>query len=146
MKIHFLVALTFLIVLGSCSNEQNQLVSKIDKLSITLDSIEKVLLNNEIDTLAALKVATNAVELRIKNYYFLDSIDYEFGKKMDSYKVMRRSLGPLGKNFSEIKNGIAEERATLENLKDDILNNKGKKKEYEVLILKKKKLNNFVFC
>jgi hypothetical protein len=127
-----LIAFFVLFLFAGCNGKNHDnLVLKINTLSNSLDSLEKILLNNEIDTLAALRVATNAVEIRIKNYYNLDSIDYEFGKKMDSYKVMRRSLGPLGKSFSEIKSGIKEERISLSNLKNDISNNLGLQEEYE---------------
>jgi hypothetical protein len=128
LLIVFSIALVFV---GCNGNENKVLLGKIENLSKTLDSIDGIALNNEIDTLAALKVATNLVELRIKNNYNLDSIDYEFGRKMDRYKVMRRSLGPLGKTFSEIKNGIKEERISLMNLKNDISNNVGIQEDYE---------------
>lgn len=138
-----LIAFSIVLIFVSCnSNGNKDVIEKIETLSNTLDSIEKIVLENEIDTLAALKVATNTVELRIKNYYYLDSIDYEFGRKMDSYKVMRRSLGPLGKSFSEIKNGIKEEQISLKNLTNDISNNVGIKDEYESnYLFEKEKVN-----
>ncbi len=133
----------FLFLIGcNQSNEEQIETNRIQSLTNSLDSIEKLLLKNEIDTLAALGVATNAVELRIKNNYNLDSIDYEFGKKMDEYKVMRRSLGPLGKSFADIKNGINEERIALKNLTKDISNNIGTREENETNIqFEKEKLN-----
>ncbi len=124
-----IICLSFLFL--GCKRNNNNIIDQIESLSNSLDSLESVLLSNEIDTLAALSVATNTVELRIKNNYNLDTIDYEFGKKMDSYKIMRRSLGPLGKNFSDIKKGIIEERNALKNLTNDISNNIGKQEEFE---------------
>jgi hypothetical protein len=139
----FLFICVLLFLIGCNQNNKEQIENiRIQSLTNSLDSIEKLLLKNEIDTLAALGVATNAVELRIKNYYNLDSIDYEFGKKMDQYKVMRRSLGPLGKNFVDIKNGINEERSALKNLTNDISNNIGTREENETNIqFEKEKVN-----
>jgi hypothetical protein len=97
----------------------------------SLDSIEKVLMENEIDTIAALRIATNGVEIRIKNNYRADTIDMELGKKMDAYKVMRRSLGPLSKAFNDIKIGIDDQRITLGKLKNDIENGNGDRSKYE---------------
>jgi hypothetical protein len=52
------------------------------------------------------------------------------GKKMDAYKVMRRSLGPLGRSFVTIKNGVNAERTALANLKKDIENGDGDRQKY----------------
>lgn len=130
--------LILLLCLGSliaCSDiKKSDQLASIDKMNISLDSIEKVLFENEIDTIAALGVATNTVELRIKNNYNADTIDMELGKKMDAYKVMRRTLGPLGKSFSIIKNGIIAEKETLTNLKADIEKGNGERQKYDEFI------------
>jgi hypothetical protein len=97
---------------------------------------------NEIDTLTALKITTNAVEIRIKNYLVLDTINLVLGKKMDAYKIMRRSLKPLGKQNSQLKQAIREEQKTLKALKSDIENGSGSRDKYESYILfEKNKLN-----
>jgi hypothetical protein len=97
---------------------------------------------NEIDTLTALKIATNAVEIRIKNYLVLDTINLVLGKKMDAYKMMRRSLKPLGKQNSQLKQAIREEQKTLKALRSDIENGSGSRDKYESYILfEKNKLN-----
>jgi hypothetical protein len=97
---------------------------------------------NEIDTLTSLKIATNAVEIRIKNYLVLDTINLVLGKKMDAYKMMRRSLKPLGKQNSQLKQAIREEQKTLKALRSDIENGSGSRDKYESYILfEKNKLN-----
>lgn len=125
----------FLLAFGSlisCSDlKKEKYLQSIEDMNQTIDSMENVLFNNEIDTLAALGVAANTVELRIKNNYYADTIDMELGKKMDAYKVMRRSLGPLGRDFSTIKKGIIIERETLTSLKSDIENGNGDRAKYE---------------
>ena len=141
MQRFFLIFFLSMLLVG-CKQNKNEHIQQIESLSNSLDSIESVLVKNEIDTIAALSVATNAVELRIKNNYNLDSIDYEFGKKMDQYKIMRRSLGPLGKNYADVKNGINEERNALEHLTSDISNNIGTQEENETNInFEKEKVN-----
>jgi Mg2+ and Co2+ transporter CorA len=96
----------------------------------TVDSVETVLLENEIDTLSALITATVTLELRIKNNYFSDTIDMELGKKMDAFKRTRRRLGPLSNTFNSIRVGINEERDMLKKLKSDIENGNGDRKKY----------------
>jgi len=131
--IPFIIAL---FILWSCSDlgRSKQLMA-IDNMNKSLDSIQSVLKENEIDTLAALRVATNSVEIRIKNYYDADTIDMAFGKKMDAYKVMRRQLGSLSKNYSVIKNGVTDERVTLKNLKSDIDKGYGDRNKYDEYVM-----------
>jgi hypothetical protein len=117
--------------LFSCTDiKKTEQISAINKMFTSLDSIETVLFNNEIDTIAALNLAAMGVELRIKNNYYSDTIDMELGKKMDAYKLTRRSLSPLGRSYSVIKKGVKDERVVLSKLKDDIEKGNGERKKY----------------
>lgn len=128
---YFLFVLS-IIVLSSCSDlKKGKQLESIDKMNASLDSIQTVLFQHEIDTIAALGVAANTLELRIKNNYYADTIDMALGKKMDAYKVMRRTLGPLGRSYSVIKNGVLTEKEVLKNLKSDIENGNGERKKYD---------------
>lgn len=126
-----LIFILVLLVTYSCADiDKGKHLEAIDNMNKSLDSIQTVLLENEIDTIAALSVATNSVELRIKNNYNADTIDMELGRKMDAYKLMRRTLGPLGRSFYMIKTGVAEEKLTLEKLKIDIEKGNGERKKF----------------
>jgi hypothetical protein len=132
----YLILILCLGSLVACSDvKKSEQLSSIDKMHISLDSIQTVLFENEIDTIAALQVATNTVELRIKNNYYADTIDMELGKKMDAYKIMRRTLSPLGKSFSVIKNGVIDEKETLDKLKSDIEKGNGERNKYNEFVL-----------
>ena len=65
----------------------------------------------------------------------LDTIDLVLGKKMDAYKIMRRSLKPLGKQNIQLKQAIREEQKSLKDLKTDIENGSGSRDKYESYIL-----------
>ncbi len=131
----YLFFLAAVLTLASCSDlHKKDQIAEIDQMNNTLDSIQEVLFKNEIDTIAALRVATNSVEIRIKNYYYADTIDMALGKKMDAYKVMRRDLGPLGRSFNAIKKGVTEQKKSLNNLKTDIENGDGERKKYDEYI------------
>src|SRR5574343_1794043 len=108
MKYIFLMITCLSLYACSSSNNEKHL-KQIAKMNTALDSLEKIMLANEIDTIAALRIATNGVELRIKNNYYSDTIDMELGKKMDAYKVMRRELGPLSRSYTTVQTGISEE-------------------------------------
>lgn len=127
----YLIFTLLLFGVYSCADiDKGKQLEAIDKMNKSLDSIQTVLLENEIDTISALGVATNSVELRIKNNYAEDTIDMELGRKMDAYKLMRRTLGPLGRSFYAIKTGVIEEKVTLEKLKKDIENGDGERKKF----------------
>ncbi|MFM7466454.1 MAG: hypothetical protein ACKO2O_00965 [Crocinitomicaceae bacterium] len=122
-----------LLVVCSCSfldKERKEYFNQLDQLASEINALESKLLSNEIDTLAALQLATNSVELRIKNYLVLDTINMPLAKKLNEYKVMRRALGPLGAQFQKGKKSLREERETLKKLRTDIENGSGEREKY----------------
>ena len=129
MKWIFILSILF--SLYSCSDlKKSKQLASIDTMSSSLDSIQQILDANEIDTIAALTVATMTVELRIKNNYYADTIDMALGKKMDAFKLMRRKIPKLGTTFNTIKTGVKDQKVALTNLKKDIENGNGDRKKY----------------
>jgi bacterioferritin (cytochrome b1) len=135
----FLLSLLFL---HSCGTPAPDALKSIEGMQQDIQAIERILIANQIDTLAALRMAANNVELRIKNYYDSDTLNNELGKKMDKFKVMRRSLGPLSQSYSTIKWGIIDERKVLNNLIADRLGGHIDKEKYqEYLSFEKEKVD-----
>ena len=82
MKFLLLLSLFFLVF--SCTDiKKNKRVERISSMTKTLDSIQKTINTSKIDSLADMQLAAQGVELRIKNNYKLDTINLDFGKKMD---------------------------------------------------------------
>jgi hypothetical protein len=128
--------LFLLFTLFSCSDFQKKgQLEKIQRSQRNLYDIEKELKVNKIDTMSKIKLATNEVELRIKNNLVLDTINLILGKKMDDYKRMRKSFEPLGRSYSQLMTGISEERMTLNNLVTDIQNGEGERNKYDTYIV-----------
>lgn len=128
-----IIAFFLTALLTACSfldSEKDDYFQEIDEMQEELNAMESKLLSNEIDTLPALQVATNTVELRIKNNLVMDTIDMSLAKKLNAYKVMRRSLGPIGSAFQKGKKSIIEQRETLKNLRKDIENGSGERDKY----------------
>jgi chromosome segregation ATPase len=141
MKFLLLLSLFFLVF--SCTDiKKNKRVERISSMTKTLDSIQKTINTSKIDSLADMQLAAQGVELRIKNNYKLDTINLDFGKKMDDYKRMRRAIPKLKGNWDKVKKGIVEMRKSLNNLKTDIENTSGKREKYdEYLKFEQNKLN-----
>ena len=127
----FGILLTINLALFSCSDlKKGEYLKSIEQMNTALDSIQTVLIENQIDTLPALTVAAMGVELRIKNNYYADTIDIALGKKMDAFKVMRKRLGPLGSTYNTIRLGVEDEKKTLKDLRSDIENGDGVRSKY----------------
>ena len=119
----------------SCSDidkeKQAQNVLKLTKqVSVINQEFEKI----KIDSISALKLSTYEVERRIKQNYFSDTINLEFGQKMDDYKRMRRMLDPIGKEEFRLHQSINEELSQLKKLHFDISNGYGKRESYDEYI------------
>ncbi|MFT5779518.1 MAG: hypothetical protein ACI837_002477 [Crocinitomicaceae bacterium] len=134
MKIFF-VAFIGLSLVSCIDLEKSDQLARIDAMNATLDSIETVFNDNQIDSLAVIKLNAYSVENRIKNNYNSDTINMELGRKMDAFKVMRKNLTPLSKAITGINSGLEEERSKLIELKTDIDNSNGERDKYEEHLL-----------
>ncbi len=128
----FLLGFTFTACVDLKKDEYTQ---RITKLETALGKIEHKLLFNKLGSLPELKRQTEAVELRIKNYLVLDTIDLITGKKIQAYKIMIKNWTPIWKQFSQLKDGIKEESRTLKNLRKDIESGAGDRASYEQYLL-----------
>lgn len=121
--------------LSSCMDlKTSEQLETIESMNQTIDSLETVFNKNKLDSVAKISLNAYGVENRIKNNYNSDTINMEFGRKMDAFKVMRRNLKPLGKALSTIPTSIDEERAKLKELQADIENGNGKREKYAEFI------------
>ncbi len=148
---YFMLGLLVVGTLFSCNdfNRKSQLQT-IDKLTVSLDSMYHVLLENRIDTLAGIIIASNTLELRIKENYHADTIDLDFAKKMNRFKEIKKAFEAeseaeeeageaeerregkmLGTSYTTINEGIKDERETLKKLYSDIDQGNGNRSAYE---------------
>jgi hypothetical protein len=133
----------FVFLMYSCADlRKEKQLAAITTIEKGLDSLENVMKKEKIDSLSDMRVAAESVEFRIRNNYKLDTINLEFGKKMDAYKRMRRAIPKLSGNKLKVKKGIDEMRKSLQNLKTDIENGSGKRDKYDDFIkFEKNKFN-----
>ena len=87
-----------LLISLSCSDlDKEKQLENVLKLTKEVSGINQEFEKLKIDSIPALKLSTYEVERRIKQNYFSDTINLEFGQNMDDYKRMRRMLDPIGK-------------------------------------------------
>jgi len=125
----------FLVVfscLFSCSDiEKDRQVKKINVLTNSVDKLNIALTQNKISNVPEKKLAVYTVIKRIKSYYFTDTIDYQFAKKMNSYKVVKKSLKNLDGDYEKIRIALREEKIALRKLKSDVINGFGQREKYD---------------
>lgn len=130
--------------LTACSDLKKQAhLERIDELTNSVDSIQVVLMSNQIDSLQQMQELADSVILRISNNYQSDTVSLEFGKKMDAYKQMVLSLPLVIDDQSSLNANIENIRSSLINLKEDITNANGKRDKYpEYISFEAKKVDS----
>lgn len=134
MKLIFAVFIG--LALTSCVDlEKAEQLDQINDMNQTLDSIDVVFKEHQMDSLGIITHNASALENRVKTYYVSDTINLSLGRKMDAFKMMRKELSPLGKAISAIKSSLTEERASLKELSDDIEGSNGERRKYDEFLL-----------
>lgn len=145
MKTLSIICLSFL-VLASCSDvKKSSQLSSIDEMSKKLESVKAETSENKVDSAHHISIEARETELRIKNNYFMDTIDLEFGTKMDQHKNMRRAMAKIDKMYADVLAGCDEITESLRQLRYDVENGDGERPKYEEYIAyEKEKMDQVV--
>ena len=135
LAMRFGILLVIFSFLFSCSDiEKDRQVKKINGLTKSVEKLKIALTQNKISNVPEKKLAVYTVIKRIKSYYFTDTIDYQFAKKMNSYKVVKKSLKNLDGDYEKIRIALREEKIALRKLKSDVINGFGQREKYDEYI------------
>ena len=135
LAMRFGILLVIFSFLFSCSDiEKDRQVKKINVLTNSVEKLNIALTQNKISDVPEKKLGVYTVIKRIKSYYFTDTIDYQFAKKMNSYKVERKSLIILDSDYEKIRIALREEKIALRKLKSDVINGFGQREKYDAYI------------
>ena len=135
LTMRFGILLVIFSFLFSCSDiEKDRQVKKINGLTNSVEKLKIALTQNKINNVPEKKLRVYTVIKRIKSYYFTDTIDYQFAKKMNSYKAARKSLIILESDYEKIRLALREEKIALRKLKSDVLNGFGQREKYDEYI------------
>ena len=135
LAMRFGILLVIFSCLFSCSDiEKDRQVKKINVLTNSVEKLKIALTQYKISNVPEKKLAVYTVIKRIKSYYLTDTIDYQFAKKMNSYKVVKKSLKNLDGDYEKIRIALREEKIALRKLKSDIINGFGQREKYDEYI------------
>jgi hypothetical protein len=96
-------------VLSACADLNKELqLKRIEQEQKRLDLLSEKIKDKRMDDVSAFKINTMQTELKIKQNLYLDTINMELAKQLDAYKVMRRSIKPILKQYRQLKSGIQE--------------------------------------
>jgi hypothetical protein len=122
-------------LLAACSDlEKEQQIKRVQQEQKKLAQLTRKLEDKRIQDISTFKVNTMQTELKIKQNLYLDTINLELAQQLDAFKVMRRSIKPLMKQYHKIKAGIREEKAVLKSLSQDIQQGRGERQRYDEFI------------
>lgn len=134
MKKWFIVFLAVLLISSCADLQREQFVGQIAQLNRKLNQIEGRLVDKRLNDIATIKNNTIQTELRIKQNLHLDTIDLKLAKKLDAYKLMRKSIKPMMQQYMQVRNGIKEEKGVLKRLNQDIEAGHGERQRYAAYI------------
>lgn len=130
MKKWFFVLFGILLFTSCADLQRETYLKKIVALQEKLLEIENTLSDSRLSDISSIKVKTMQTELRIKQNLHLDTIDLELAKKLDAYKLMRKSIKPMMQQLMKVRDGIKEEKEVLKHLKQDIQDGRGARQSY----------------
>jgi len=130
-------------IFQSCTDlKKGGQLSNLDQLSKTIDSIEIVLNENRIDTLKKMHDSAKVISAQIGEFHSADTLSLVFAMKLDDYKLMVESIPEIKMYQIQLKEGIAELRTSVTNLRKDVTNSSGQKNRYsEFISFEKRKID-----
>jgi hypothetical protein len=130
MKKFILLLFVSVLTFACVDFKRDQLLRKVAKMDRNLLVLVGKLKDDRMNDIASIKLNTIQTELRVKQNLHLDTIDMELAKKLDAYKVMRRSIKPMLQQYLKVKEGIKEEKRVLKQLRKDINEGRGERNRY----------------
>lgn len=130
MKNFILLSFVGVLAFACIDFNRDHLLQKVAKMDQQLLDLEGKLKDERMQDVSVIKLKTMQTELRIKQNLHLDTIDMALAKKLDAYKVMRRSIKPMLQQYLKVREGIKEERRVLKQLRKDIKEGRGERNRY----------------
>lgn len=134
MKTFLFIVLTAFCLFSCADFNRDQLLSQVDKLEKRREQLQVQLEMHTFKDVAYYKNNMMQTELRIKQNLYLDTINLELAQQLESFKLMRKSINPLMKQYLKAKSGVKEEFIVLKNLRRDIEEGRGERHRYNEYI------------
>lgn len=135
-----LIIVSGLFLLIACSDfKQKEQLKAVDQLKSKTTSLSKDFQASFPDTLSTMRQNMMQLQLFLQQHVILDSVDRTYAKDMDAYKLARKKIGPINKQYVALKQAFTKENTRLSQLHYDISNGFGKRDRYDAYIATEKK-------
>jgi hypothetical protein len=129
-----------LFFLIACSDfKQKEQLKAVEQLTSEATTLSKDFQASFPDTLSTMRQNMMQLQLFLQQHVVLDSVDRMYAKDMDTYKLARKKIGPINKQYVALKQAFAQENTRLAQLHSDISNGFGKRDRYDAYIATEKK-------
>lgn len=120
-----------MLMFGCSMNEKKENVKAVRNLLARENSLSHRLEVAFPDTLVSIRLSMMNTEQIIKNKYVSDSINTSFAKDMNDFKINRKKIGKINKEYLMLKATLQSEKKQLNNLLEDIQNGKGNSNDHK---------------
>jgi hypothetical protein len=107
---------------------------EIDGMIKKLDSLELAFASLPNDSFAIIKEEALKIEKDVKSYFMEDTVDFEFARKMNRLKGIRKGSDFIAMRRSFLDSIFDFQRTQLLTLKEDIGNGSGQRDKYRAYI------------
>lgn len=124
-----------ILLMSSCSDfKQKEQLKSVELLNTKAKALSTDFQASFPDTLSAMRQNMFQLQLFLQQHVVLDSVDRTYAKDMDTYKLARKKIGPINKQYVALKQAFADENKRLYQLNSDISNGYGKRDRYDAYI------------
>lgn len=124
-----------ILLMSSCSDfKQKEQLKSVELLNTKVKALSTDFKASFPDTLSAMRQNMFQLQLFLQQHVVLDSVDRTYAKDMDTYKLARKKIGPINKQYVALKQAFADENTRLYQLNSDISNGYGKRDRYDAYI------------
>ena len=114
--------------------ERRSYSSEIDKMIAVLDSLEELHQSLPNDSFSIIKQEASNIEKDVKSYFMEDTVDFEFARKMNRLRGIRKGTDFIAMRRSFLDTVFQFQRSQLLTLKQDIDNGSGQRDQYRVYV------------
>jgi len=119
----------------SClDSERKGYYAEIDKMILNLDSLDNLHKQLPNDSFAIIKKLALDIEKDIKTYFYEDTVDFEFARKMNRLKGIRKGSDYISLKRVFLDTIFVFQRAQLLTLREDIEKGSGQRDQYRNFI------------
>jgi hypothetical protein len=114
--------------------ERKGYFAEIDKMLNTIDSLEQLHQGLPNDSFSIIKQEASNIEKDVKSYFMEDTVDFEFARKMNRLRGIRKGSDFIAMRRSFLDTVFQFQREQLLILRGDIENGSGQRDQYRSFV------------